>query len=149
MAENLKSDPSEWETGKSDPKEFTVEAVKTVLESADDKEKKRVADADDRKTVDKAAEGGTNNSGDENKSGDGSGNVDPGGVTDNDSDKASKELPPTQGQVSEEWDYDPYSDPDVPSTAIADVIVAEYKGLGKSPTLDGIKAAKKEAEKNS
>lgn len=46
-------------------------------------------------------------------------------------------------------DYDPYSDPIVPSSSLADDIRLELQSGDESPTLKALHDAKKEAEKKS
>lgn len=55
--------------------------------------------------------------------------------------KATEDKKNVKGKASD--DYDPYQDPDVPSSFIAGVIAVELKG-GESPTLKACKEAAKE-----
>jgi hypothetical protein len=118
----LQSDPSEWKTGESDPKDFTAEAVVEVLKNADDDERKRVQSADERETVK---------------------NFDPNAEEDSD-DGTVKEVDYDDLPDYKDEAYDPLQDPSVPSSVIAENVATELKVLdGKSPTLNACREAYK------
>lgn len=130
---SLKSEASEWVAGESDPAEFTADAVVEVVKSADREELNRIGNAESngesRPTVLSAAQYRSAELGSPP-------------VDDNDNDEDTEdEVDDEDVEVDE--DYDPYKDPDVPSSAIAQVIAAELAGGEGSPTLDAVREAKK------
>lgn len=64
-----------------------------------------------------------------------------------DQEKDNEKRKGNLAKVEDPETYNPYLDPDVPDSNLADVINAELKGGGESPTLQALREAKKEAEK--
>lgn len=60
---------------------------------------------------------------------------------------AEKQLNETSKKSAKNDDYDPAIDPIVPDSQLADIIRVELQ-IGESPTLDGLRAAAKDAKKN-
>lgn len=65
----------------------------------------------------------------------------------NDGDNESVAHQETKKAQESGENYDPYNDPDVPSSAVAEQIARELRS-GESRTLDGIREQKKAAESN-
>ncbi len=61
--------------------------------------------------------------------------------------KDSEKRKGNLAKVEDVETYNPYLDPDVPDSNLADIITAELKGSGESPTLEALRSAKKEEEK--
>lgn len=53
-----------------------------------------------------------------------------------------EEKPQPKVKRSRDSDYDPHKDPDVPSSAIANVIATELRANGSSTTLDAVRGSK-------
>ena len=130
----LKSDPSEWQVGESSPDDFTADAVVEVVNNEDtsDEEVQRIADADDRQTVQDAVAARNDDSGSDEEE-----------ETSDSSDYVGDEEWAEDAGVDD--DYNPYKDPDVPSTFIAQQIATELQS-GESPTLNAIREGKEDSE---
>lgn len=133
----LQSNPSEFKTGESDPKDFTVEAVEEVLKNADEDERKRIQESDNRETVKNWSEDDGSGDPDESEDTSSAPNLEEDGTV-----KAVDydDLPDPKDE-----NYDALQDPSVPSSVIAEVVQTELKVLdGKSPTLDECRKSYKE-----
>lgn len=148
MAENLNSNSSDWKVGESNPKEFTADAVVDVVKTAEKEEVERIGNAerygddDERSTVIAAVDSRyseLNESSDDADSDD---------SDDSDSDDSDDGVVDYSELDPKDEKYTPYQDPAVGSSALADVIVLELEGVGKSPTLEACRSAYKEAQKN-
>lgn len=64
-------------------------------------------------------------------------------------DKDNEKRKGNLAKVADVDTYNPYLDPDVPDSVLADTISVELKGGGESPTLQALREGKKEEEKNS
>lgn len=156
MAENLNSNASEWETGESNPGDFTADAVVEVLSNADDEEKSRVKEleeqGEERSTVLEAASG--------EDSGDGGDQPEPKGAPTQEAHNEALKKPMSErgdGEGSEAVEdmskldptdprYNPYHDPAIGSSTLADDVVRELRGSDKSPTLEACREAYKDAQ---
>lgn len=167
----LQSSASEWEVGKSDPKEFTADAVVEVVQVSDKSETERIGmaerynEGDERDTVIKAvdarfasfpSDGDDGNTEDEKEeggddSGPGLDNPkynsfnDP--TTGEDSPNPSKADADTESEKSDD-DYNPYQDGKIGSSSLAEKVAQELAGLGTSPTRDACHKAYDTAHKS-
>jgi hypothetical protein len=139
------------------PEDFNADDVVDYLKTADDEEKRRVAQEEEngkkRSSVLRAAEvEGSSDGSDDDDSDEGNGD-DPNPTpteetTSNEGDNVS-DAHEAQQKAAEEGseDYNPYNDPYVPSTVIADQIQKEIAAGGDTPTLDAVNE-QREADKD-